>query len=131
MLPRFFYLRRLLDSSFFVALLSPPRLFLLLPPVHARVGTHARLLRDLHRRMCWDNLVVIVLSLFTGPPPASPRAAGLLRGVARFLLSVGGRVSLRHRRVYEIFFFESGLLCVRRFDHVDTGHGRFRFYYWI
>lgn len=33
------------------------------------VDTCARLLRDLHRRMCWDNLVVIVLS------PLVPRLA--------------------------------------------------------
>lgn len=35
------------------------------------VDTCARLLRDLHRRMCWDNLVVIVLS------PLVPRLAFL------------------------------------------------------
>lgn len=71
-LPDFFpYL--FVSSSFFPYFSPSPTSFLssffdVSRSVHG-VDTCARLLRDLHRRMCWDNLVVIVLS------PLVPRLA--------------------------------------------------------
>lgn len=72
---RLFLLFLILFSFLFLLFFS---FLLLLSPSRCSVRWCARLPRDLHRRMCWDNLVVIVLSLFPSsllPPSLFPPLA--------------------------------------------------------
>lgn len=128
---------RLLSLDFFSFFPSSSSLFLLLGTRHK---AHMRATpRDLHRRMCWDNLVVIVLSL--SPSPPRPRFVVPAELCSLSSSSGEGRVSLRDTaagRVQNIFpkagsFVPFSCACVNALEFwieqlrfwpswIETGH---------
>ena len=94
--PRFLSLSFRFFFFFFFPVLFPPStspssflsfFFDVSRSVHGGVDTCARLLRDLHRRMCWDNLVVIVLSLLVSSPSTRPSASSSFQKASLFSLA--------------------------------------------